>query len=101
MDFVTVRELRTSAAEVWQRLEAGEEIVVTRNGKPFALLVHTEPAQLEDQLRALRWSRFDRLLVDQHRKAADAGLDQMSMEEIDAEIAASRKERRERDAGSR
>jgi len=101
MDFVTARELRAESARVWEKLEAGEEIVVTRNGKPFAVLVHTEPQELEATLRALRWARFDRLLAEQHKRAAELGLDKMTMDEIDAEIAAARRERRERDAGDR
>ena len=60
MDYVTVRELREKSGEIWQRVEAGEEFVVTRNGKPFALLVHTEPAAVEDKLRALRLQAFGR-----------------------------------------
>jgi antitoxin (DNA-binding transcriptional repressor) of toxin-antitoxin stability system len=101
MDFVTVRELRSESAKVWDRLEAGEELVITRNGKPFALLVHTEPSQVEERLRALRWARFDQLLAEQHRRAADLGLDAMTHDEIDAEIAAARLGRRGRDARSR
>ena len=58
MDYVTVRELREKSGEIWQRLETGEEFVITRNGKPFALLVHTEPAAVEHKLRALRAARF-------------------------------------------
>jgi antitoxin (DNA-binding transcriptional repressor) of toxin-antitoxin stability system len=27
-------------------IEAGEEVVITRNGKPFALLLNTKPAEL-------------------------------------------------------
>jgi prevent-host-death family protein len=101
MDFVTVRELRAESAKVWEKLEAGEEVVITRNGKPFALLVHTEPSELEEQLRALRWAHFDRLLAEQHKRAVESGLDKMTQEEIDAEIAAARRERRERNAGGR
>ena len=99
MDFVTVRELRAESAKVWAKIEAGEEIVITRNGKPFALLVNTKPEDLENVLRAVRWTKFDRLLVEQHQHAAEFGLDEMTMEEINAEIAAAHKERRERDAG--
>ena len=98
MDFVTVRELRAESAKVWERLEAGEEIVVTRNGKPFAVLVHTEPRELEATLRAVRAERFAANVRRMQREAVEKGLDEMSMEEIDAEIAAVRKERRERDA---
>lgn len=101
MDFVTVRELRAESAKVWAKIEAGEDVVITRNGKPFALLLHTKPEELESTLRALRWNRFDRLLAEQQKRAAEQGLDKMTMEEIDAEIAAMRKERRERNAGGR
>jgi prevent-host-death family protein len=99
MDFVTVRELRAESAKVWAKIEAGEEVVITRNGKPFALLVNTKPEDLEATLRAVRWNRFDRLLAEQHKHAAALGLDKMTVEAIDAEIAAARTERRERDAG--
>ena len=54
MDFVTVRELRSASAKVWERLEAGQDLVVTRNGRPFALLVHTAPADIDAKLAALR-----------------------------------------------
>jgi len=101
MDFVTVRELRAESAKVWDKLEAGEEVVITRNGKPFALLVHTEPTEVEEKLRALRWAHFDRLLAEQHKRAVELGLDKMTMEEIDAEIAAARRERKSGNAGSR
>jgi antitoxin (DNA-binding transcriptional repressor) of toxin-antitoxin stability system len=99
MDFVTVRELRSESAKVWKKLEAGEEMVVTRNGKPFALLVHTEPEQLEQTLRAIRAERFAAMVRKMHQYAVAHGLDKMTMEEIDAEITQARKERR--DAGSR
>ncbi|MBI3525513.1 MAG: type II toxin-antitoxin system Phd/YefM family antitoxin [Betaproteobacteria bacterium] len=101
MDFVTVRELRAESAKVWEKLEAGEEVVVTRNGKPFAILAHTEPAELEEKLRALRWARFDRLLAEQRQRAAESGRDRMTLEEIDAEIAAARRRRRKHNAGGR
>ena len=30
MDFVTVPELRAASAKVWERVAAGEELVITR-----------------------------------------------------------------------
>lgn len=98
MDFVTARELRAESAKVWEKLEAGEEVVVTRNGKPFALLVHTEPQELESTLRAIRAERFASTVRKMHKQARAQGLDKMTMDEIDAEIAAARRERRERNA---
>ena len=93
MDYVTVRELRAESGKVWERIEAGEEIVVTRNGKPFALLLHTEPGEVEEALRVHRAARFGAVLdrIQAHAKAR--GLDRITEEEIEAEIAASRKER--------
>lgn len=101
MDFVTVRELRAESGKVWEKLAAGEDMVITRNGKPFALLVKTEPNAVEENLKAIRQARFLRLLAEQHQRAAELGLDKMTMEEIDAEIAAARQERRNANAGSR
>ncbi|MFZ5620871.1 MAG: type II toxin-antitoxin system Phd/YefM family antitoxin [Pseudomonadota bacterium] len=101
MDFVTARELRAESARVWEKLEAGEEIVITRNGKPFAVLVHTEPQDLEATLRALRAERFASNVRRMQRQAVEQGLDKLTMDEIDAEIEATRKERRGRDAGRR
>jgi prevent-host-death family protein len=99
MDFVTVRELRAESAKVWAKIEAGEEIVVTRNGKPFALLLNARPDELEDMLRAVRAERFGAAVRRMRAESERRGLGNMSMEEIDAEIALVRKERRERNAG--
>ena len=90
MDFVTARELRARSAEVWNKLEAGEDIVVTRNGKPFAVLVHTEPKELEDTLRALRGARLAAGLRKSRGDARERGLESISMDEIDAEISKAR-----------
>jgi prevent-host-death family protein len=94
MDYVTVRELREKSGEIWQRVEAGEEFVVTRNGKPFALLVHTEPAAVEDKLRALRLQAFGRAWDALARQAQVSGAADLTDEEIQAEIDAVRQERR-------
>ncbi|MEQ1593416.1 MAG: type II toxin-antitoxin system prevent-host-death family antitoxin [Thiobacillaceae bacterium] len=99
MDFVTVRELRAESAKVWEKIEAGEEVVVTRNGKPFALLLNASPDALEDMLRAVRAERFGAAVRKMRAESERQGLSNMSMEEIDAEIALARKERRERNAG--
>lgn len=96
MNFVTVRELRTDSTRVWDKIAAGEEFVITRNGTPFAIMVPTKPSEVEDKLRALRAASFGTALREVRRRAAETGLDQMTLEEINAEIAAARKERRGR-----
>ena len=90
MDYVTVRELRAESGRVWDRVEAGEEIVITRNGKPFALLLHTAPAEVESALRAYRAARLGTVLDRIQAHAVAQGLDKISDEAIEAEIAAVR-----------
>jgi len=99
MDFVTVRELRAESAKVWAKIEAGEEVVITRNGKPFALLLNTNPEELESTLRAVRGQRFEATLRKMQAHAEQQSLSNMTMEEIDAEIALARQEKRARNAG--
>lgn len=94
MDYVTVRELREKSGEIWQRVEAGEEFVVTRNGKPFALLVHTEPSEVEAALRAHRAARLGAVVTRIQAHARETGADKLSDEEIQAEIDAVRHQRR-------
>ncbi|MCW5639082.1 MAG: type II toxin-antitoxin system Phd/YefM family antitoxin [Rubrivivax sp.] len=96
MDYVTVRELREKSGEIWQRLETGEEFVITRNGKPFALLVHTEPAAVEHKLRALRAARFGAAVERIQAHAQASGASTLTDEDILAEIDAVRREQRGR-----
>lgn len=99
MDYVTVRELREKSGEIWQRVEAGEEFVVTRNGKPFALLVHTEAGEVEAALRAHRAARLGAVVARIRAHARETGADRLTDEEIQAEIDAVRAERRRARAG--
>ncbi len=98
MEIVTVGKLRTDSARIWEQIAAGKEFVITRNGKPFALMVPTRPSEVESDLRALRSARFGAALKKLHRHAAETGLDKMTLEDINAEIADVRKERRGREA---
>ncbi len=94
IDYVTVRELRAESGEVWRRVEAGEEIVITRSGKPFALLLHTAPADVESTLRAYRAAKLGTVLDRIQTHSLAQGLDQISDEAVTAEIGAVRAERR-------
>jgi prevent-host-death family protein len=56
MDQVSVRELRNHGGDVLDRVEAGERLTVTRNGKPVAELVPLARRELtlEEILRRAR-----------------------------------------------
>lgn len=100
VDYVTVRELREKSGEIWQRVEGGEEFVVTRNGKPFALLVHTEPQAVESRLKALRLEAFNRAWMALAEQAQASGAAGVTEDEIQAEIDAVRRERRDAIGGA-
>ncbi|MHB8743066.1 MAG: type II toxin-antitoxin system Phd/YefM family antitoxin [Sulfuricaulis sp.] len=92
MDFVTLREFRTQPGKVWKKLAKARELVVTRNGKPFALLTETSATKLEDDLRALRRAKAETAVAALRRTARERGLATMSTKAIDTEIRAARKE---------
>ena len=49
MKFVTVRQFRSNTAKVCKELETGREIVLTSNGKPFAMLTPVDPDAVEEE----------------------------------------------------
>jgi antitoxin (DNA-binding transcriptional repressor) of toxin-antitoxin stability system len=93
MKFMSIREFRRSTAAVREKMEEDREIVLTSNGKPFALVTPIDPDRLDEELQAYRSARFQILLTLCQRRSVELGLDSMTMEEINAEIAASRRER--------
>ena len=98
MDFVTLREFRIQPGKVWKKLSKARELVVTRNGKPFALLTETSPTKLEDDLRALRRAKAETAVASLRSIARERGLAAMTLKEINAEIRATRKEVKSRRA---
>lgn len=92
MRYISIEELTEPSEEAWQRVEAGEEFVVTRDGKAFALLVRTDAQALEEQLRALRLLRLGDVVRRIQAHAAASGADQLTEEEIQAEIDAVRRD---------
>ena len=95
MKFVTIRDLRASTARLRKDLREDREIVLTANGRPFAVMTPVEPDTVEEELVAIRRARAQAALGRIRAKAKARGLDRLSMREIDAIIAKARRERRE------
>jgi prevent-host-death family protein len=55
---VTIRDLRNHGGEVLDRVEAGEEITITRDGRAVALLVPTPQRPLHVDVLLARWRRL-------------------------------------------
>lgn len=94
MEFVSIRDMRTRPGEVWQQLQEQGDLVVTSNGRPFALLISAEGQDIEKLLLAVRRARALLAIERLRAEAAENGTDRLTAEEIEAEIAAARRERR-------
>jgi prevent-host-death family protein len=94
--FVTVRDLRTSPAQVWKALPGEQQIVITNNGKPIALLTPVSDATLEETVSAVRRALAMQAVRRAQASSAQRGLSGMTTVEIDQEIRAARKARARR-----
>lgn len=92
MKFITVRDIRTSPAQVWKQLPDEQELVITNNGKPIALLTPISDDTLEQTLSAVRRARAANAIRRMQRFAREQGLDRLSEEEIESEIRAARRD---------
>ena len=92
MNFFTVRDLRTTPKTVWDKLSLEKEIIITNNGKPSALMIPITDENFDDILATVRQVNAQRAVNRMQRSAVKAGADKMTLEEINAEIAAARAE---------
>ncbi|TVQ28562.1 MAG: type II toxin-antitoxin system Phd/YefM family antitoxin [Spirochaetaceae bacterium] len=93
MKFITVRDIRTSPAEVWKQLPEEQEMVITNNGKPIALLTPLSAENLEETLSSVRRARASNAIRQMRRIAMEQGLDQLTDEDVQAPIDEARRER--------
>lgn len=78
---------------MWETLEAGDEVVITNNGKPSALMIEIPEGGFDETVQAVRQAKA-MIAFNQMREIASAhGF--MNEEEIEAEISAARAEKRE------
>jgi len=93
MKFVTVRDLRTTPAKIWKSLSEEQELILTNNGKPIALITPLGENDLEQTLSAVRTARAQTAVRQMQISSLQERLSGMKIEEIDAEISDSRKSR--------
>jgi len=85
MKFVSTRELRNRPGYV-RKLVQKEDLVLTANGKPIAMLLGIKDEDVEETARAVRQARAQRALSQIRKEAARRGLDKVSPEFVDAII---------------
>ena len=93
MKFLSTRDLRNRPGYV-RELAREDDLVLTANGKPIAILVGVEDDEFEETARAIRQAKAQRALSRMRRQAARRGLDRLSSRTINAEIRAVRSKRK-------
>jgi len=88
MNFYSVRDLRTDSRSMWADLTSGDEVVLTNNGKPSALVIDIPEGSFDEIVQAVRQAKAMIALNSARRRAAKAGF--MSDDEIEAAIADAR-----------
>jgi prevent-host-death family protein len=75
MSEVSIRDLRNHGGEVIDRVEQGERLTVTRDGRPVAELWPVERRPLKAEVLIERWARLPRFNPDVLRRDLDQVLD--------------------------
>lgn len=95
MKFVSIREFRNKTAAIRKSLAEEQEIVLTANGKPVALIAKVDEDTFEENIKALRRTRAQRLLRQIRAHAKETGASKLTMKQINDEITKARRERHE------
>ncbi len=88
MNFYSVRDLRTNSKSMWADLTSGDEVVLTNNGKPSALIIDIPEGSFDEIVQAVRQAKAMIALNSMRRRAAKEGF--MSDEDIESVIAEAR-----------
>jgi len=87
MKFMSVREFRVNTGRVRRDLDRDEEVILTANGQPFAIVSAVHPEAFDKELEAIRRARAKVALERVRESAARAGTADMSMREIEKTVA--------------
>jgi hypothetical protein len=93
MRFKSIRELTKGPSAFWSDLREEGELILTRYGRPVAIVTPVDESDLEDTLVAIRQALAIRLVNQLQRESDRNGTDRMTMNEIDEEIQKARRER--------
>jgi prevent-host-death family protein len=91
MKFVTVRDFRSKSAQVWKRLKKEDEMVITSNGRPMALLTSLSDDNLEYTLKSIRKARAMAAVNSMQLQSLQSKNNKMSLSDINNEIEQQRK----------
>ena len=74
MTFYSVRDLRTDTKGMWESLSSGNEVVITNNGKPAALMIDIPADSFDEVVQAVRQAKAMIAFNNMRRKAGREGV---------------------------
>jgi hypothetical protein len=94
MKMISVRDLRTKSAQIWNDLRKEQDMVVTSNGKPVGILSVTNEETLEQSLATVRRARAMAAVMQAQLESVRKGKDKMTLDQINSVIDQVRRKRR-------
>ena len=94
MSTISVSDLQKKPAKQWLKSAGKEDLVVTSKGQPVAVLLRIASASVESTRALVRSVRALQAQATLQQAAGISGTANLSLSDIDAEIAASRRARR-------
>lgn len=92
---IASREMAAKPAAIWKALKDEGAVVVTKNGQPEGVFLATSAETWLEDVQDVVFARARRATRELRRSAAASGASSMDMEEIDAEIRATRTKRKQ------
>ena len=89
MNFYSIRDLRTESKNMWSDLKNGDEVILTNNGKPSAIMIDIPEGCFDETLQAIRQTKAMIALNNMRAKATKEGY--KSLDEINSLIKEARK----------
>ncbi len=86
MVYMAVKDLKKTRA-FRERLDTEGELILTKDGLPFAMMIGIDPEEADESLREVRRALFSSAVLRGRRKATERP---PSPAELEAEIAAAR-----------
>jgi prevent-host-death family protein len=91
---ISVSELKKQPAKKWLKSASKDDLIITSNGEPVAVLLSVDPASVQSTqalVRSVRALQAQKALQD---TAILNGTSELSLAEINSEISAARRARR-------
>jgi len=89
MGYIAVKDLKKTRS-LREKLDKERELILTKDGQPFALIIGISPDNVEESLNEVRRARFSTAVMGARKKAL---MTPANDQEINDEILKSRKNR--------